>query len=277
MSNQEFKRQRVDLGETPPLLSIPHHQEEDDMPVLSLDATITTTTPPPLPRMPPKSETFSRAHSLALSDISAWGNSTDPFDWQDDFVNPFLDESDVVGPLTSISPNQGYSHPSAPDAAAALDIPKNMVRNVSSDEDRDNYGQIGEMYAFSPNHENDYYHYNDDNDNDNDDDGYDGYNPHYHSTNNNTNHHAYSSIRDFNEEMKLMLDDVHPEDDLTYPSKELRNGSGTDNLSPPPLLLPWRGGTLQRRYGSNGTVKSNSNHSSSHRSLSIGDMLNERQ
>eukprot|EP00428_Durinskia_dybowskii_P022728 CAMPEP_0170206150 /NCGR_PEP_ID=MMETSP0116_2-20130129/2626_1 /TAXON_ID=400756 /ORGANISM="Durinskia baltica, Strain CSIRO CS-38" /LENGTH=496 /DNA_ID=CAMNT_0010456555 /DNA_START=288 /DNA_END=1778 /DNA_ORIENTATION=- len=271
MSNQEFKRQRLDLGETPPLLSVPHHQEEkDDMPVFSLDTTTTTTTTtiePPLPMMPPKNEHFSRAHSLALSDISAWGNSNDPFDWQDDFVNPFLDESDVVGPLTTDTSSQvkggSYSHPGAPApaAAAAFDSPKNMVRNVSSDEDRDNYGQIGEMYAFSPNHDHDN-HYDDD------DDGYDGYNHHYHNQ-------SYSSIRDFNEEMKLMMDDVHPEEDLTYPSKELR--TGTENSLSPTLLLPWRGGTLQRRYGSNGTVKSNSNHSSSHRSLSIGDMLNERQ
>ena len=216
--------------------------------------------------MPPKNEHFSRAHSLALSDISAWGSS-DPFDWQDDFVNPFLDESEVGHLTPSNSEVGGYSHPAAAaPAASSSDSPRNMVRNVSSDEDRENYGQLGEMYAFSPNHDHDNYydnHYG----HDNDDDAYDGYNDRYH-------HNNYSSIWDFIQEMKLMMDDVHPEDDLTYPSKELRNGTETTSTT---LLLPWRGGTLQRRYGSNGTVKSNSNHRSSHWSLSIGDMLNERQ
>lgn len=270
MSNQEFKRTRVDLDATPPLLSVPHHQEEgeeDAVPPLSLD----TITPPPLPMVPPKSEDFSRAHSLALSDISGWGTTTtsnDPFDWQDDFVNPFLDESDIVlGQSTPTSTPVGgggvgaFYHPAAADSPA-----RTMVRNVSSDEDRENYGQLGEMNGHSPNHDYDatydnhidYFH--------DDDDAYDGYNP---------NHHSYSSIRDFNEEMKLMMDEVHPEEDLTYPSKELR--TGTEASSPSTLLLPWRGGTLQRRYGSNGTVKSNSNHSNSHRSLSIGELLNERQ
>lgn len=220
MSNQEFKKLRVDFGETPPLLPAPPQQP--DVPAFSLDA------PPP---MPSKNENFSRAHSLALSDISAWG--TDPIDWQDDFVNPFLDETEVINK----TPSETLSHPAA-------DCQKNIVRNVSSDEDREDYRQLGEMYGLSPNH----------------------------------NHHggytnAHSSFRDFNEELRSIMDAAHPEDDLTYPSKEVRGGS--DNGFPT-LLLPWRGGALQRRYGSSGTVKSNSNHSS-HRSISIGELLNERQ
>jgi len=257
MSNQEFKRHRVDFGETPPLLAMTERQEIDQIPAFSLDST------PPL--MPPKNENLSRSHSLALSDISTWGN--DPIDWQDDFVNPFLDESEVVNMDTSTI--ETISHPAA-------DCQKKMVRNVSSDEDREEYRQLGEMYGLSPNHN--HYNYNDDSYNLNhNDDNNNSMNSSSSSNNNNFYRHD-CTFRDFNEELRSIMDAVQPEDDLTIPSsKEVRNGS--DNNFPT-LLLPWRGGALQRRYGTNGTtVKksgSNSNHSSL-RSLNIGELLNERQ
>ena len=216
--------------------------------------------PPPMP-VGVNLNHFNRTNSLALSDISTWGADTD---FVEDFVDPFLDEScldqlTTEVPSTPVVPANGNATPSL--------SRQGLLRNVSSDEGREEYQRVGETYSLSSSSRS----LNNNVSNNN--------YPNQYSLNNRRSYPS-TSIHDFNEELRSVMDAVHPEDDLTSPPlKEhpAANGNGS-NINMPTLLLPWRGGALQRRYGSSGGLKkTSSNGSNSHRSISIGELMNERQ
>ena len=214
--------------------------------------------PPPIPK---KNNDFTRAHSLALSDIETYDNE-DPGDPQDEFVNPFLNEDFSLT-------NPPADQPSTSNVSSE-NRSNGLVRNVSSDEGREAYSQMGEMCAL-PSHDD---HYDHDNENHHPSSwlNYPGASPQHRRT--------YSDT-DFHDEMRNVMDAVHADEDLTSPTLSGKGGENEDdghhqNNSMPTLLLPWRGGALKRRYGSNGGIKNGSG-GSTPRSISISHILNERQ
>lgn len=119
-------------AETPPLASAPSGLS--DIPSLDLDA------PPAIP-LPSSSENknhIKRSHSLAMSDMS---------EFPDEFVNPFLDESDIFNSTASFS----SSSPSNPLLLSKSPSRSSFVRNVSSDEGREDYRSMAELYDFPTN------------------------------------------------------------------------------------------------------------------------------
>jgi len=334
MSNKEFQQQQQllqqQVDEEPSSNKKPRVESNNgssmyvytETPPLTYTISPPMVVPPPIPAPAARGANnnfMHRAHSLALSDISGgWvpDSSSAAEDLAEDFVNPFLDESDLVllhpswpstssrtpepsprptPPATIIAPTQpqqqqqqepAYQSP----ARTQLNSNDNstrvggMVRNVSSASDagREEYRQLGELYGLPPSGSwsssmnniptiqlmsNDHHHRslstsssgnNDSNYNNNNNDTYSP-----RGNNNNNNNNNSHGIRDFNEELRSIMDAVHPEDDITTPplnGKEPPNGI---NIGMPTLLLPWRGGALQRRYGSSGALKKTSSSSGS--------------
>jgi hypothetical protein len=255
LSNKEFE-----------LLHQQSHQQEEPAfkrVRLTSDESSETTpmAPPPIPSRTPlapsfskagRDDTFFRTNSLALSDISAFGDEEEsglgtPMGYADyDFVNPFLDESDIASltPPPSTVPNK--VHPVPP--------PQRRLRNVSSDEGR---GSEELLQTFGPLNE------------------YNPVSPIHHPA---SPYRSPSPIEtdppmtDFNEGMKSVMDSLYADGD-TVSSTQNSNFSG-NNPSMPTLLMPWRGGTLKRRYSSNGKLANGNN---MHRSMSIVNRVNGRQ
>lgn len=73
---------------------------------------------------------LTRAHSLAFSDVSSAAGVNDEYD--DEFVNPFADESDVASKVLLPLDSRGDVQSTAP--ASAPDTPGAMLRNLSNNE-----------------------------------------------------------------------------------------------------------------------------------------------
>jgi hypothetical protein len=236
--------QEVYLEEIPNLLtSIPHMPHE--LPPSHLIKQ--RQSPPPFP----PGQAMQRYNSLALSDISGswtnngdWGNSSGALSALD-FVNPFLEEE--LSSAGDHDPSNLCEHEDEP-ALKESRTPTPVVCNISSDKVRDNdesyHEQLNSMYGFSS--------------------------PDYDNNNNNGNnkdhdHHEYALLAeeernqvDFNEELMHIFDQV-----------------STGGKEMPTLLLPFRGGALQRRYGNTSGYSSNGN-SNSQLGNAFGTVSNHR-
>lgn len=280
MSNKEFqqkrKHQQLLQRVEEPSSKRPRVEEKttttrylETPPLTPAEAPTLLVVPPPVPAR--SFNLYARVNSLALSDISAWGPDEQEFLGEDlDFVNPFLEEEafHLATPQPSPRPT-----PPTITATPTITIPKKtsiedsnngsiaspggILRNVSSDEGRGAFRQqAGEVYGFPP--------------------AAPQLSPGIHQNTINNNYY-HTSIGDFNDQLRSVMDAAHPEEDITSPpltGKEFVNGNGNNNSSNmPTLLLPFRGGVLQRRYGSSGALKksSSSSGSSNHRSVSIGE------
>jgi hypothetical protein len=278
MSNKEFQQQqqqRIVHKVEEPSSKRPRVEEKistttntssflETPPLTSAEAPIVV--PPPVPARSFKS--YDRVNSLALSDISAWGPDEGyPVGEDLDFVNPFLEEEfhlatpqpspRTTTPTTTLTPittpKKNVSSNNGNGDTNIIASPGGIRRNVSSDEGRGVFRQAGEVYGLppplSPNiNINSTIHQN--------------------SINNNYYH---TSIGDFNDQLRSVMDAAHPEEDITSPPLTGKECNGNNNM--PTLLMPFRGGVLQRRYESSGALKksSSSSGSSNHRSVSIGE------
>jgi len=178
--------QEVYMEEVPNLLtSIPHMPHELRPSHFQEES---TSEPPPIPRMQP----IQRFNSLVWTNSGEWESTSDALN-ELEFVNPFLDESNL---LVDLNDEQEDSRSETP-----------KVRNLSNEQTHDGYDQLNSLYGFqSVEHADE-------------------------SPSENLHHPG-----DFNEEILQIYDQANNR------SKEM-----------PTLLLPFRGGTLQERYGSQNT------------------------
>jgi len=152
-SNPSTDAQNVPIdyyGETPPLTSAPAAVPMQEIPVLNLNT-------------PPRSSSnLKRSNSLALSDFS------EPIEIDYEFVNPFSEENELF-----LSSDGDVSQTLVP-----LPPRETPLRSVSTDEGREDYRSMAELYDFPT---------------------------------------QSPPIGDFNEEVKTVLDAVQAEGDLTAP------------------------------------------------------------
>ena len=131
--------QDVYLEEIPNLLtSIPHMPHElrpSDIQEKSEDVSDSESLPPPIPpRMPPM-QPMERFNSLVWTNNGDWGSS-DVLN-ELDFVNPFLDETDVLGLGDGEDKEPSNETPT-------------IVRNLSTERTtQDGYDQLNSLYGFS--------------------------------------------------------------------------------------------------------------------------------